>query len=300
MSPAISVLMPVWNCGKYLSAAIKSITRQTFKDFELVILDDGSTDHSLEVVRDFASRDSRIRFHNRANTGIVGALNDALAMSRGEFVARMDGDDICDATRLETQIALMRANPELVVSGTGVLYTDPRGRPLYAMKPPVSHEEIMAELLRGHSMAITHATAIFQAAVLKSVGYREKYKYIEDMDLFFRLSTKGQFGNVTDVLYNYRQHPGGTNATKFAAQQKLKRELLTEVYAERNLGPPNLEIPEGTASTLSDLYADWSCKAFLGGHRETGFIYACRFLLADKISRKKIIRFGRMLKLARA
>jgi len=299
MSPAMSVLMPVCNCAKYLAAAIQSITRQTFRDFELIIIDDGSADRSLEIIKNFGLRDSRIHFRSRTNTGIVGALNEALALATGGFIARMDGDDVCDATRLEKQFAFMRANPEVIASGTGVLYTDPRGRPLYAMKPPVAHEEITAQLLRGHSMAITHASAIFQAGILKPAGYREQYDSIEDLDLFLRLSSKGRLGNLTDVLYSYRQHPAGTNATKFAGQQRLKRELLAEIYAERNLGPPALDLPEGAAVSLSDLYADWSCRAFLGGHRRTGFLYAFRFLLADKLSPKKIVRFGQMLKLAK-
>jgi glycosyltransferase involved in cell wall biosynthesis len=299
MSPALSVLMPVFNCAKYLSAAWESMARQSFTDFEIIIVDDGSTDQSVQLLKGFAARDARIRFHSRANTGIVGALTEALALARGEFIARMDGDDVCDATRLEKQMAFMRANPGLIASGTGLLYTDPRGRPLYAMTPPVAHEEITAQLLRGHSMSITHATAIFQAAILKSAGYREKYQSIEDLDLFLRLSSLGRLGNLTEVLYSYRQHPSGTNVTKFGGQQRLRRELLAEIYAERNLGPMTLEFPEGSAMTLSDLYADWSCRAFLGGHRNTGLLYALRFLLADKMSRKKILRFGQMLKLAR-
>ncbi len=291
--------MPVFNCGKFLAASLESTLAQTFKDFELIIIDDGSTDDSLEIIKTFARRDGRIQFKSRPNTGICGALNEALAMSRGNLIARMDGDDTCTPTRLEKQFAFMRQNPEIVASGTGLLYMDPHRRPLYEMRPSASHKEIMAEFLRGHSMAVTHATAIFQAAPYKAVAYRDKYKSIEDLDLFLRLSAHGNFGNLTEALYQYRQHPAGTNVKHFATQQRLRRELLTEYYSERHLGQPDLEFSEGGAVTLSDLYADWSCRAFLGGHRDTGLLYAFRFLIADGFSPKKIVRFGQMLKLAK-
>ncbi len=299
MNPEISVIMPVFNCGKYLAASLESMQAQTFKNFELIIIDDGSNDDSLEIIKSFAQRDQRIRFKSRPNTGICGALNDALALSGGDLIARMDGDDTCDPTRLEKQFAFMRQNPALVASGTGLLYMDPHCRPLYEMKPSTSHKEIMAEFLRGHSMAVTHATGIYQAGPCKAVGYRDKYNSIEDLDLFLRLSPHGNFGNFTEALYQYRQHPAGTNVKHFATQQRLRLELLTEYYSERQLGQPDVEFSGGGAVSLSDLYADWSCKAFLGGHRDTGLLYAFRFLITDGFSPKKIVRFGQMLKLAK-
>ncbi len=143
--------MPACNCGKYISAAIECVRRQTFKNFELIIIDDGSVDNSLNIIEYFAARDSRIQFRSRANTGIVGALNEALQMANGEFIARMDADDLCDVTRLEKQLTFLRANPTVVALGTGVLYTDPQGRSLFAAKPHISHDEIAAGTQHGNS-----------------------------------------------------------------------------------------------------------------------------------------------------
>src|SRR4051812_2021202 len=103
-TPAITVLMPVYNAARYLTEAVTSILAQTFKDFEFVIVDDGSTDRSKKILERFAQQDWRIKLISRPNTGIVGALNDGIAGSRGDFIARMDADDVAHMMRLERQI----------------------------------------------------------------------------------------------------------------------------------------------------------------------------------------------------
>src|SRR6478609_1964644 len=108
MSPVVSVLMPVYNAQRYLTAAVESIRGQTFRDFEFIIVDDGSTDRSGEILRKFAAEDPRIKLISRPNTGYVVALNEALSCARGEFVARMDADDISLPARFERQVAHLR------------------------------------------------------------------------------------------------------------------------------------------------------------------------------------------------
>ncbi|HEX5242322.1 MAG TPA: glycosyltransferase family 2 protein, partial [Tepidisphaeraceae bacterium] len=103
-SPALSVVMPVYNCQRHLAAAMESVLAQTFHDFELIAVDDGSQDKTLKILRQFEKKDSRIRVLSRPNTGIVGALNDGLAMAQADLIARMDGDDICLPERFERQI----------------------------------------------------------------------------------------------------------------------------------------------------------------------------------------------------
>ncbi len=151
------------------------------------------------------------------------------------------------------------------------------------------------KLLQGHSMAIVHATAMFRSDMLKSVGYREKYKFIEDLDLFLRLALRGGLANLEEVLYSYRQHPAGTNAMKSKEQQNLKQEILEEAHLMRNLSPPTGRI-EMESLKLSDLYADWSCKAFMGRNRATGWYYAVRYLFAGRVSYKKVRRFGQIVR----
>src|SRR5690242_20811965 len=102
--PKVSVLMPVYNAEHYLQTAVESVLNQTFKDFELVAFDDGSTDRSLSMLRAFESKDARVRVISRENRGYLIALNEMIALARGEYLARMDADDICRPTRFEKQV----------------------------------------------------------------------------------------------------------------------------------------------------------------------------------------------------
>jgi glycosyltransferase involved in cell wall biosynthesis len=122
--PAISVLMPVYNTERYVAEAVESILAQTFRNFEFLIIDDGSTDRSLSILKRYAERDPRIYLVSRPNTGYVIALNEMLAMARGEFIARIDADDIALPERFEVQVAYLREHPEVVCLGSKVQFID--------------------------------------------------------------------------------------------------------------------------------------------------------------------------------
>src|SRR5258706_14041022 len=117
-SPAVSVVMPVYNGERYLASAIDSILAQTFTDFELIAVDDGSTDSSLPMLKRYAERDPRVRVISRPNTGIVGALSDAIAAARAPLIARMDADDLSLPLRFERQVAYLSGHPQCVLVGT--------------------------------------------------------------------------------------------------------------------------------------------------------------------------------------
>ncbi len=117
--PLLSILMPVYNAGRYLRPAIASLLAQDFRDFELIIVNDGSTDGSAGIIDSFAVRDARIRVFTRANAGIVSALNAGLAVAQGGLIARMDSDDIALPGRLRAQVDFMQAHPECVAAGHG-------------------------------------------------------------------------------------------------------------------------------------------------------------------------------------
>ena len=125
-SPLISVVTPVYNAGRYLRPAVESILVQTFRDFELIVVDDGSKDDSLAVLREYEANDHRVRIITRPNTGIVGALNDGLAAARGEFIARMDSDDLSTPERFEKQIAYLPCHAFLHLQAAGVHFYYPR------------------------------------------------------------------------------------------------------------------------------------------------------------------------------
>ncbi|MEA2735824.1 MAG: hypothetical protein QOE14_2275, partial [Humisphaera sp.] len=154
IAPAVSVLMPVYNAARYLAEAVESILAQTFRDFEFVIVDDGSTDRSPAMLDEYAKRDSRIRIIRRPNTGIVGALNDAIAESKAALIARMDADDVSLPDRLEKQVAYLRDHAECVALGSRVVGIDPYGCVLFQSEHKLTHEEIDAELLNGVGWSI--------------------------------------------------------------------------------------------------------------------------------------------------
>lgn len=238
-APAISVLMCVYNGREYLASAIDSILRQTFRDFEFVIVDDGSTDNSKQIIERYAAEDLRIKLISRPNTGLARALNDGLAACRGEFIARMDADDIALPVRFETQIAHLRAHPECVIVGANVQLIDPNDLPIGLLEHKQSHEQIDTELLKGNGGALCHPVTMMRRTAVEQVDrYRVHYNNSEDLDLFLRLAEVGRCANLPDVLLNYRRHLESVSHQKYENQWKLKKQIVAEAYARRGVPMP--------------------------------------------------------------
>ena len=150
MPAPITVLLAVYNGQEYLRAAIESVLGQTFPNFEFLIIDDGSIDGSLNIVREYARRDGRIRIITRPNKGLTNTLNEGISLARGEYLARMDADDICMPRRFERQLGYMKDHPDCVLVGSRVELMDPEGLPIREMCLEQSHEDIdAAHLNRG-------------------------------------------------------------------------------------------------------------------------------------------------------
>jgi len=267
--PLVSVLMPVYNAASYLTEAVESIRAQTFGDFEFIAVDDGSTDRSLAILQQFAKEDSRIKIVSRPNTGIVGALNDGLAVARGEFVARMDSDDIAAQNRFEKQLAAMQSDPGCVALGSAVLFTDPEGHPLKVYRPTLSHASIEEELARGNGGALIHPTVLFRRkALVQCGGYREQYNYIEDLDLYVRLLEVGQLRNLPDVLLHYRQHPNSVNHRK-GSRCVQAAEIIAPLRQRKGmppLTPEQLAKDAPKLESLGDCHRKWALDAAEGGN----------------------------------
>lgn len=237
--PAVSVIMPVHNGQLTLSEAVNSILAQTFGDFELIAIDDGSTDQSLSILKKFAAEDPRVRIISRPNTGIAGALNDAISQSSGEFLARMDADDISLPLRFEKQIAYLQAHPAVVLLGSRVMLVEPFGTPLYETNHETENDKIAAELLRGVGWAVVHPVAMMRAEAVRAAGgYRADRVPIEDLDLFLRLSEIGAIANLPEVLLHYRQHLESTNHKRFHEQEAKKRVCVADAYVRRGSSLP--------------------------------------------------------------
>jgi glycosyltransferase involved in cell wall biosynthesis len=234
--PLLSVCMPVYNAEQYVRQAAESILAQTFGDFEFIIIDDGSTDGSKEILEELAARDPRIRLVCRPNTGYTVALNEALGLARAPYVARMDADDIAMPSRFEKQIAYLRAHPECVLVGSRILTIDPFGSPLYEPHHKLVHEEIEKQLLNGVGWAIVHPVSMMVRSHLMAVGgYRVEMEPAEDLDLFLRLAERGKIANLPEVLLHYRQHIKSVNHTRYEEQNRATRVIVSEAYARRGI-----------------------------------------------------------------
>ena len=177
--PQISVLMPVYQAERYLEEAVESILAQSFDDFELLALDDGSTDESPRILAALAARDDRIRVRVAPHAGLVRRLNQGLAEARGTCIARMDADDISYPERFERQLAFLETHPECVAVGTAVDEIDPDGRPIRPLDIRPNHEEIESRLLQGDGGALIHASALYRTDAVRGVGgYRQNQSLV--------------------------------------------------------------------------------------------------------------------------
>ena len=282
----VSVVIPVYNAARFLSTAIDSILSQTYCDFELIAVDDGSTDPSGDILEDCAARDSRIKVISRRNTGIVGALNDGIAAAHGDLIARMDADDISLPHRLEKQVAYLAVHPECVAVGTDVLYTDPEGAPLVRHHPAETHDGIMEQLLNGNGGALIHPTVTVRRRSLEEAGgYRARYQWIEDLDLYLRLSDRGRLANLPEVHLHYRQHLQSVNYTR-RDRDGLRRELLNPCRLALGLPPLAPEPLETLSYRAADWRRHWAYDAARGGNWASARKNARKALAASPFDRR--------------
>ena len=204
--PFVSVLMSVYNGECWLKESIKSVLVQTFKDFEFIIVNDGSTDGSLHIIEQFADQDSRIRIFDKPNTGLADSLNYGIERARSNWIARIDADDLCAPRRLEKQIKLIRSDKDLVLVGTGLKLIDKNGLVGKVYNYPVDHKNLVSRLTRGGSF-FAHSSAMYRRKVVCKLGvYRQRILRAEDLDLWLRLSEYGKIGCVREPLVSIRKH----------------------------------------------------------------------------------------------
>ena len=202
-TPKVSVLMPAYNVEKYVGVAIESILNQTFTDFEFIIINDGSTDNTANIIAEYAKQDSRIRFINhKENRGLVPVLNEGLDLCRGEYIARMDSDDISLPERFAKQVEYMDAHPECGVLGTFlyVFYED--GRKSWIWKHPT--KVCYANFFVHNPMG--HPTAFIRKDVMNfyNIRYNPEYEHAEDYAIWLDFIQYTQIHNIPEPLYKYR------------------------------------------------------------------------------------------------
>ena len=278
-SPAVSVVLPVYNASRYLRLAIQSVLAQTLRDFELIAVDDGSRDDSLAILREFAGHDSRVKVVSRPNTGIVGALNDGIAAAQGELIARMDADDVARPERFARQLSFLNEHPDAVLVGSQVMLIDPDGLPICPKRDTeYTHERIEWAHL-NHRWPLVHPSVMMRkSAVLKAGGYRTRYQWLEDLDLFLRLAEVGKLASLPDILLDYRLHPESVCHTREADQDSIRPALYAETYARRGIQNAKDTAPPPTHEARNDDERNklWAWWAIIGGNARTARKYAFR------------------------
>lgn len=199
----VSIILPVYNAELYLSEALDSVLAQTYRDFELICIDDGSTDASLSILTKYSKIDSRIVVVSRENKGLVYTLNEAIKMSKCRYVARMDADDICEPSRLEKQITLMNTQ-NLAVVGSSYSYIDDKGDWLGVRNLPTKN--FIIKYLMDFGSPFCHPSVIFNKELLgDDLVYDANFTHCEDYELWLRCRDRGyDLGNLKDITFNYR------------------------------------------------------------------------------------------------
>lgn len=223
MTPSLSVLFCVYNGERYLNEAVLSILAQTFSDFEMVIVDDGSTDATPKILDCFG--DSRIvRLHNETNRGLVASLNIAIAHSRGKYLVRMDADDLSLPDRFKHQWDYMELHPEVGVLGCWMEQLHEESGYREILKAPAEHHLIRWKML--FETVVFHATVMMRRdLVVREGGYDERFLHIEDTELWSRLILVTCFANLNEVLYIRRWHSASICNLYFQEQFRVGAEL---------------------------------------------------------------------------
>jgi len=233
--PRVSVLMSVYNGELYLTEAIDSILGQTFTDFEFIIINDGSTDRTGSILRGYT--DARIQVFEQTNMGLTRSLNRGISLARGEYVARMDADDISMPERLVKQVAFLDAHPEIGVLGTACRIVDEVSHREWEMHPPLSDKQIRRHLIRGNPFV--HSSVMMRKSVFQAIGgYDEAYPYVQDYELWIRMALHTRLANLPDILHMRRFHWGAVSTTRRTELLRLWLRIRIRYEAFRRLDYP--------------------------------------------------------------
>lgn len=309
MTPVISVVMPCFDAEEFLEESVRSILGQTWADFEFIIVDDGSTDGTLPILRSFEQQDRRVRVIAAGHSGLVAALRIGVDAAVGRYIARMDADDIAYPDRLERQVRALEDDASVAAIGSWARAIDGDGRP-----GPIIQR---AALPSGTGKSpLLHPTALFRSSAYHAVGgYRSATEGAEDFDLWLRLWDSGhRLRNIPEVLLDYRWHGNNASGDSLRTLTARMRALLSHV-ARRAGAPDPLDDPEwrGTdgipweslaRDLRAPLRADWARTLALRIHTEptergiAAIEEAVRAALADGCDRTRLgevmVALGRM------
>jgi len=264
-SPAVSVIFPVYNCEKFIGKAIKSVLQQSFSDFELIIINDGSTDKTEFAILAFA--DPRIIYiKNQINKGLIFSLNRAIELAQGKYIARMDADDICLPERLAKQKNFLDQNENVSVAATTIDFINEQGEKTGVWnldRKTITAEQIKKQML--YENCIAHPTVMMRAGILKNLKYNEQQKNIEDYDLWLRVLNRGMsIAKIDEPLLLYRTHDESVTSiylkkkNVFFRHAGMKLKFLTggkvNSFSFMVAGSLLLDLVKGVAKAIKNLF----------------------------------------------
>lgn len=287
---SISVLMSVYNGELFLREAMDSLLAQTFKDFELLVCDDGSTDRTYEILTSYAKKDARVKVSQHANAGLTATLNRLAKSAQSPLLARMDPDDVARPNRFERQFEYLQKHPEVVALGTAVQLIDADGVNLGCPTLAIDHEAIDRQLIKGVGAALCHPTVVIRRSAFEQVGgYDERYPTAQDLDLFLRLAEIGQLANLPEVLLSYRQHLASANVSKAKLQIQRSQAIVDDAHRRRGLQSPEPIHNWAANRDISTELARFGWLALGAGERKAAFRYSIKSLCKKPIQKSAIM-----------
>jgi hypothetical protein len=250
--PIVSIVMSVFNGERFLPQAVESMLNQTFKDFEFIIIDDGSGDGSAAILDSYQTRDPRIRVYHQKNKGLISSLNFGCELACGKYIARMDADDIAIPDRLLLQVEFMESHPEVSVVGGAVQFINADGKALITARYPTRNRDIQRELLDGS--VLWHPTVLFLKTTFVSIGGYRNIADAEDYDLWLRIADHFQLANLSTVVLKYRIHSGQGSVMRCRKQALATLAARNAAILRRSGNPDPLDsIREITPALLAGM-----------------------------------------------
>lgn len=251
-TPQVSVVMGVYNAAPCLTECIDSILTQEGVVLELIVIDDGSSDGSAEIIDQYGETDPRVRVIHQENQGLSKALIRGCAMAAAPYIARQDADDRSRPGRLASQFAMLEADPALAMVGSWTQYVGPGKEPLYVAERPADPEEATRQLLKHRQGPPAHGCVMFRRSAYEAAGgYREEFYYAQDVDLWFRMLERGQVAYVQKVLYEYQYHPASISGGRRPMQRQFGA-LAHACREAREEGQPEAPYVEQAAQLAAD------------------------------------------------
>lgn len=225
-NPRVSVIMTVYNAGHYLPAAIKSILDQSFSDFELIIIDDGSTDDSLNVIKSL--KDERIIWRSRQNKGVPESSNEGIKMARGAYIARQDADDVSAPDRLEKQVKFLDSHPDIDLLGTNYRAVNANDELVFATNLFTHPDDLKLAIVFSNQFG--HGSTMMRKNVFEKAGYYDEISIVHDYDLWVRIGQVTKMANLKDLLYDWRYHDKSLSNSDFGHTMEQASDIKRRAF----------------------------------------------------------------------